>query len=112
MRLVRLLVVGVAGATLLASAEAQDDARAERLLEALTRGVPAADLLPRTAEMEAQAARASGLLDGAEDEGCRDRCGEAGPVLETLCTGLIRPEAARSKATCASQRATSSTARA
>ena len=94
------LFAAAVGAAVLASAQADDASSADRLLEALTKGVPSADLLPRTAELEGETVRAVGLLEGPAGATCRARCGEAANALEELCTGLIRPEAARSEAVC------------
>lgn len=91
-----------AGGALLSSEEAGDAWTNDRLLTALTKGVPAADLAPRTAEVETNVARAVELLTGDSGEGssCRSACNEAEATLGALCVGLIRPEAARSKAVC------------
>jgi hypothetical protein len=97
-----LLIVFAAGAALTASAEPKDAWTSDRLMDALAKGVPAADLAPRPAEVASEASRAVELLTGGGGEvsSCRAACGEAGSALEALCSGLIVPGASRSKAVC------------
>ena len=101
MKSLYVLAVLAAGA-LLGSKEAEDAWTTDRLLNTLTKGVPTADLAPRTAKVETEAARAVDALmsDPGAGSSCRALCGEAVTALETLCTGLIQPAAARSKAVC------------
>ena len=93
MRRLRPFLATYPAAVMLVAAHAEDTSTTQRQAEALTKGVPAADRLPPSPELDAAAERASALLTAGA-------CGEGAAALETLCTGLIRPEAARSQAVC------------
>lgn len=100
MRSRRLLLVLTVGAIFLAAA--QEGPTGEGPLATLSKGVPAGELLPRTSDAEAAAARAAELLDAKEGgpSACKARCGEAAQTLDRVCEALIQPTAARSKALC------------